>query len=306
MSKRGWTVIVVPRGSSTSRVVEVSNTALKLAGSLAVAAVMIALLLGYGTISRSVNLARAKAVAAENERLGDELTVIHGRLAGLADTLTVLEKRDSQLRVLANLNPIDPQVQAAGIGGPRPGIPAEAPTGVLAERAGQVRVDLNAMIRRANLLARSFAETADSLAEHTERLGATPSILPTQGWLTSAFAAMREHPILHENRPHEGIDITAPAGTPIEAPANGQVTFSGWETGYGNMVVIDHGYGVVTRFAHASRLLVGAGAKVRRGQAIALVGNTGLSTAPHLHYEVHVRGRPVNPLKYILPTVITD
>jgi murein DD-endopeptidase MepM/ murein hydrolase activator NlpD len=80
----------------------------------------------------------------------------------------------------------------------------------------------------------------------------------------------------------------------------------GWEAGYGNMVVIDHGYGIVTKFAHASRILVRVGERVRRGDRIALVGNTGLSTGPHLHYEVHVNGRAVDPRRYILPAVVTD
>ena len=167
-------------------------------------------------------------------------------------------------------------------------------------------MDLDALIRRANLLARSFSEAGDSLALHADRLAATPSIMPTAGWLSSAFSRMRFHPILHEARAHEGLDVSAPMGTPIEAPANGTVIQAEWEAGYGNTIVIDHGFGIVTKFAHASRLLVKVGAKVHRGDRIALVGNTGLSTGPHLHYEVHVNGRPVNPLRYILPGVVTD
>lgn len=306
MKKSRWTVIVVPQGSSTSRVIEVSHTAVKLVGTLAIAAAMVALLLGYGTVAKTLDMGRAKAVAEENARLGQELGLIQGRLDALTDTVRSLEKRDSQLRLLANLEPISSEVHAAGIGGPRPEVPAADQPSILLARSSEVRVDLNALIRRATLLTRSFREAADSLSAHTDRLAATPSIMPTQGWLTSAFQAMRVHPILHEARPHEGVDITAPAGTPIEAPARGKITFSGWETGYGNMVVIDHGYGIVTRFAHASKLLVAVGAKVDRGQRIALVGNTGLSTSPHLHYEVHVGGRPVNPLKYLLPDVVTD
>lgn len=307
MKKSRWTVIVVPQGASTSRVIEVSHTAVKLVATLALATVMVALLLGYGTIAKTLDMRRAREIADENARLAGELGTIEGRLQALGDSMASLEKRDSQLRLLANLEPISAEVHAAGIGGPRPeAAQGEAESSVLLERAGEVRVDLGALIRRANLLTRSFREAADSLSAHTERLAATPSIMPTQGWLTSAFQSMREHPILHLARPHEGVDITAPAGTPIEAPASGKVTFAGWETGYGNIVVIDHGFGIVTRFAHASRLLIRAGAKVVRGQRIALVGNTGLSTAPHLHYEVHVNGRPVDPLTYVLPNVVTD
>jgi len=306
MKKSRWTVIVVPQGSSTSRVIEITETAVKLGAILALGAVIVALFLGYGTVARSINMYQAQAIAEENTRLAADLQTIQGRLARLTDSISALEIHDNRIRLLANLQPIDPQVHAAGIGGPAPlDNRTEAP-GELELRASAVRVDVDALIRRANLLTRSFREAADSLASHTDRLAATPSIMPTTGWLSSAFAAMREHPILHVARPHEGVDITAPMGTPIEAPARGRVTFSGWETGYGNMVVIDHGYGIVTKFAHASRLLVRAGDRVERGQRIALVGNSGLSTSPHLHYEVHVNGRPVNPLRYLLPDVVTD
>ena len=298
--------MVVPQGSGQTRVIEVTHASLKRAVGFGVAGLAMALLLSFGTISKTVNMSRARAIEQENARLAQELAVIQGRMTVLADSLASLEKRDSQIRLLANLEPIDPQVHAAGIGGPRPAAADSEGKSPLLEEAGLTRVDLNALIRRANLLTRSFREAADSLAAHSERLAATPSILPTQGWLSSAFARMRSHPILHLSRPHEGVDITAPAGTPIEAPANGTVKFAGWEAGYGNTLIIEHGYGITTRFAHASRLLVGKGARVRRGDRIALVGNSGLSTAPHLHYEVHVNGNPVNPLKYILPDVVTD
>ncbi|MHB1327663.1 MAG: M23 family metallopeptidase [Gemmatimonadales bacterium] len=306
MKKNRWTIIVVPQGSSRSRVIEITETAMKLGAILALGTVIVALFLGYGTVARSINMYEAKAIAEENTRLAADLNAIQGRLARLTDSISTLEVHDSRIRLLANLEPIDPQVHAAGIGGPVPVDGAGEPAGELEARAGTVRVDVDALIRRANLLTRSFREAADSLASHTDRLAATPSIMPTAGWLSSAFAAMREHPILHTARPHEGVDITAPKGTPIEAPARGRVTFAGWETGYGNMVTIDHGYGIVTRFAHASRLLVKVGARVERGQRIAMVGNSGLSTSPHLHYEVHVNGRPVNPLRYLLPDVVTD
>lgn len=305
MAKRRWTIVVVPQGSSASKIIEVSTTALKLVGSAAVAVTLLAALLGYGTLRRSVNLGRSERLERENATLARDLEVVHGRLSTLADTIATFEARDGRLRLLANLDPIDPAVHASGIGGPRL-TPLEAPASPLLGRAGQVRVDLNAMIRRANLLARSFLEAGDSLALHAERLAATPSIMPTAGWLSSAFSRMREHPILHEVRAHEGMDVSAPMGTPIEAPANGVVTQAGWEPGYGNIVVIDHGFGIVTKFAHASRILVRVGARVRRGEQIALVGNTGLSTGPHLHYEVHVKGIAVNPARYILPAVIVD
>jgi murein DD-endopeptidase MepM/ murein hydrolase activator NlpD len=198
-------------------------------------------------------------------------------------------------------------VHQAGIGGPAPGTADRlARAGVLGARTEEIKVDLDALIRRANLLASSFREAADSLSLHRDRLSAMPSLMPTTGWLSSAFTSMRMHPILHVARPHEGIDVTAPMGAPIAAPAAGTVISTGWETGYGNTIEINHGFGIVTRYAHTSKILVHQGQHVSRGQQIALVGNTGLTTGPHLHYEVHVNGKPVDPLKYVLPEAIVD
>ena len=306
MAKRRWTVVFVPHDSEPSRIMEVSYRVVKTAIAGAVIAAGAALVLGYVTVSRSVDLSKSSHLAQENARLEQQLDELNNRLTGLADTISRISQRDARIRVLANLDPIDPQVQAAGIGGPTvTGAEGDAGSGM--RRTSEIRVDLNALIRRANLLASSFKEATDSLAVHSARLAATPSIMPTQGWLTSAFSSMRSHPILHMARPHEGIDVTAPMGTPIEAPAAGVVRDAGWEAGYGNTVVIDHGFGTVTKFAHASKILVREGQRVARGQRIALVGNTGLATGPHLHYEVHVNGRPVDPLRYVLPEhVVTD
>jgi murein DD-endopeptidase MepM/ murein hydrolase activator NlpD len=306
MAKRRWTVVFVPHDSEPSRIVEVSYRVIKAAIGGAVLAAGVALMAGYLTVARTVDFSRSARLTQENARLQQQLCELNDRLTGLADTLARISQRDARIRVLANLEPIDPQVQAAGIGGPMVG-EVEGEVGSAMRRTSEVRVDLNALIRRANLLASSFQEAAESLSVHSARLSATPSIMPTQGWLTSAFSSMRSHPILHVARPHEGIDVTAPMGTPIEAPAAGVVRDAGWEAGYGNTIVIDHGFGTVTKFAHCSKLLVREGQRVSRGQRIALVGNTGLATGPHLHYEVHVNGRPVDPLRYVLPEhVVTD
>jgi len=307
MAKRRWTVVLVPPTSEPSKIIEVSYGVLKsLAVAVGVVAIL-ALLLGYAAVSRTADQQRTARLTQENGRLEQQLGEINGRLATLTDTLSRIAQRDARIRVLANLEPIDPQVQAAGVGGPsEPAPPGAAETPAI-RQSHEIRVDLNGLIRRANLLALSFGEAADSLATHSARLAATPSIMPTQGWLTSAFSSMRTHPILHIARPHEGIDVTAPMGSPIEAPAAGVVIETGWESGYGNTVSIDHGYGILTKFAHTSKILVHEGQRVSRGERIALVGNSGLATGPHLHYEVHVNGRPVDPLKYVLPEhVVTD
>jgi murein DD-endopeptidase MepM/ murein hydrolase activator NlpD len=307
MAKRRWTLVLVPHGSEPSRIFEVSYNLLRGVAAVFGVLVILGLLAGYATIIHTTDLSRAARLQQENASLAREIGELHGRLTGLSDTLSSISRRDARIRVLANLEPIDPQVQEAGIGGPGSSDLNLSGLSGLTRRSAEVRVDLGALIRRANLLASSFKEAADSLSLHTARLAATPSIMPTQGWLSSAFSAMRTHPILHLARPHEGIDVSAPMGSPIEAPAAGVVSDAGWETGYGNTITINHGFGIVTKFAHASKLLVKTGQRVARGQRIALVGNSGLATGPHLHYEVHVNGRPVDPLKYVLPEgVVTD
>jgi len=306
MAERKWTLVIVPPGSGASKAVEVSQALLKIAAGFGVVLVLSALLLGYGTVSRSVSLQRSSALQRENADLAEQIGQLNGKLDVLSDTLRLIAQRDAKIRLMANLEPNDPQVQQAGIGGPAPEGGIARPITVLARRAEEVRVDMAGLIRRANLLAFSFKEATDSISAHRDRLVAMPSIMPTTGWLTSAFASMREHPILHYARPHEGIDVQAPLGAPIQSPGAGVVISTGWETGYGNTVEIDHGYGITTKFAHCSKILVHQGQRVKRGDLIAQVGNTGLATGPHLHYEVHVRGQPVDPLRYVLPQVVVD
>jgi len=128
-------------------------------------------------------------------------------------------------------------------------------------------------------------------------VAATPSLLPIHGWISSPFG-YRRHPYDGGYRLHAGVDIAADPGTPVRAPANGTVIFAGYREGYGKVVVIDHGYGIRTLFAHTARLYTSLGVRVRRGSVIAEVGSTGMATGPHLHYEVRKNGVPVNPITF--------
>jgi murein DD-endopeptidase MepM/ murein hydrolase activator NlpD len=126
----------------------------------------------------------------------------------------------------------------------------------------------------------------------------TPSVWPVRGWVTSHFGN-RTSPFSGILKFHEGMDIAAQTGVPVVAPADGVVIRAGFGTGYGNMVEVSHGYGIKTLFAHNSRLNVKAGQRIKRGDVVAYVGDSGSSTGPHLHYEVRVNGLPVNPVRYL-------
>jgi len=124
-----------------------------------------------------------------------------------------------------------------------------------------------------------------------------PSSWPARGWITSIFGSKRGWG--GNNRFHEGIDIAGPRGTPVVAPGDGVVTFTGYKGGYGKTIVVDHGYGISTLYGHCSMLYVEEGQRVKRGGLIAAIGNTGRSTGPHLHYEVRVDGVPIDPMLYL-------
>ncbi len=244
----------------------------------------------------------------ENEILTNELAGIHERVAGLEADLGILADKDAELRVLAGLEEIDEEVLQAGVGGPgRPTLQENALYPLdeeAAEEAFAAIYDLDALERRSRLLRTSMLEASDSLTAHRDLLESTPSILPTNGRLTSGFSNARLHPIHNRELPHEGVDISAPRGTPVLAAANGRVVRAGRRAGYGLVVELDHGYGFSTLYGHASQVLVRPGQRVERGDVIAQVGNTGIATSPHLHYEVRVGHRPVNPMNYVISGAI--
>jgi len=308
-ANRRWTILIVPHGAHASRGVEVSARAFKWLAGVGSVALTGLLVFAVMTVTKSINLTRLDRMESVNQLLNQELEVARQQVAELKDTIGAITVRDRQVRLLAGLQPTNPDVQLAGIGGPvgqwsqREQLLAEDQGG---RAALDLRLELDGLIRRASLLAGSFVQASESLASHNDRLRATPSIMPTLGYLSSRFTQSRIHPIFHEARAHEGIDIAAPMGTPIEASASALVVDVGSGAGYGLMVTLDHGYGLVTRYAHLSKALVRAGQRVKRGDAIAEVGRSGLATAPHLHYEVMVRGKQQDPLKFIFPENIVD
>lgn len=307
MPARRWTILIVPPAAGESRSLTISLVALRVTLGIVAVIAAAALGLGYTSISKAIALSQLDRIERRNELLTQELDRTEALLAVVADTIEAISKQDLKVRLLAGLEPTDPGVQQAGIGGPIGKWTEDEQ--ILSESVGgrrmlAMRTDLATLIRRASLLANSFDAAADSLDAHVDLLKRTPSIRPTKGWQTSLFSQQRMHPIYHDDRPHEGIDIAAQLGTPILAPAAGIVKSVFQNSGYGLMVVIDHGDGVVTRYAHCDKALVRTGQRVSRGEKIALVGRSGIATAPHLHYEVLLNGRPQDPLKYIFHTIV--
>jgi len=284
MSKRTWTVVIVPHGSESPRHLNVSERSIRVAKWGAGFAGGI-VLLAAGLIGLSMARGSALGMLGLDSR-DHEMLVMRHRIALLQDTVASLAKRGDQMRLLAGL-PVSDSI-------------GTTPSSLVGP------VDMDTLIRRANDLSASFAEVSNRLSKNVERLASTPSIMPTTGWLSSEFSRSRFHPILHKARPHEGIDLAAPYGTPVVAPASGTIERITTQTGYGLVLEIDHGNGVETKYAHLSRVLVHVGQRVTRGEPIAAIGNSGLSTGPHLHYEVHVNGKVVDPLTYVLPGAIPD
>jgi murein DD-endopeptidase MepM/ murein hydrolase activator NlpD len=166
------------------------------------------------------------------------------------------------------------------------------------DRVGFLRREAERLGLVADARALSLSELVDQLEDKHQRLASSPAIWPARGWLTSRFGP-RISPFTGERQFHAGLDIAGAEGTQIVAPADGRVAFVGEKGPLGNTVMIDHGFGIRTQYGHNQKVLVKPGETVHRGEVIALLGNSGRSTGPHLHYVVEVNGKAVNPIDYI-------
>lgn len=262
------------------------------------------LLLGLGLVTsgyigKFVDISMLKKLEIENRILRGKLAEFDRKAGDLQASIDRFVEFDTKLRVMAGLQPIDPDIRQVGVGGYERSPLLNDVSHQTAARLQASEQGLDKLLREAKLQGESFDEVVASLQEQRNRWDRTPSIQPSPGWIISPFGFRRD-PLVGELRMHEGIDIAGPEGTIIVASANGTASFVGYRSNYGLCLEIEHGYGVSTRYAHCSMIKVEQGQTVVRGQLVALVGQTGRATGPHLHYEVVVNGQPVDPQEYIL------
>jgi hypothetical protein len=263
------------------------------------------ILLGYF----SFDYVMMRQEVLELNRLREETQLQRSQILFFSEKIGEVEKKiagmrefDRRLRMLANLESSgDGMKRFLGVGGPPPADIRETLLlqGNEAELVQQMRHDLERLDGEAAGEGDSLRELESLLQNKEVQLANTPSIWPARGWLTSGFG-YRISPFTGLRQRHEGIDISNRVGAPVIAPADGLVTNIGREWGFGKILIISHGFGFTTRYAHLHRINVKIGQKVNRGIQVGEIGNTGRSTGPHLHYEVMVNGVPVNPMKYIL------
>ena len=231
-------------------------------------------------------------VREERDRLAERSQEIESTLADLRRKVDQFERRTEKMASLAGLNM--PSLSHSGLGQPN-GIANMAP----ALRADVLKSEAEDLSDRSALLERRLDVVERELTERSERLARVPSLLPVPGLIGGGFGWRRD-PFTGAKQFHRGVDLSAPPGTPVFAPADGIVLAADREGGYGNVLTISHGDGMVTRYGHLSAFKAKAGEEVRRGDTIALVGSSGRSTGPHLHYEVLLEGRQVDPMAYVL------
>jgi murein DD-endopeptidase MepM/ murein hydrolase activator NlpD len=289
-----YTVLIANRGTGAVRRLTISR---RVVLSLGAAVVGLPVLIGIG--ASGARQSEWSGIVAANETLraeNDSYRVATGELAGQIDALqtalgdlTQQAELDPETRAAIERLPAVVRSRATGGGRMRPAAPAPAASpentfgilrgllGVLETRLASVRTDI----------------------EHTQALArATPSIWPVAGWLTSRYGA-RLDPFTGAPDFHAGLDISANRGTPVRATADGVVELAGYNGDYGNSVLIGHGFGISTRFAHLSGFAARVGQRVRRGEVVGYVGMTGRATSPHLHYEILVLGQTFNPLRLL-------
>lgn len=278
--------------------IEIKNFRRKLLLSLTSATFMISLIVFgvYTVISNFTNSkSDIKVLIAENNALKSKLVQISDQFSLLNTQLDSISSKNNDLRIMANLPPLSEDERQVGVGGNK--IFSDLDFSSLSgnEDISSALALVDEVTRKLEFEKNYYKKITAKLKENKILYESIPALKPCAGTLAEHGFGMRFHPILHINRMHDGVDIITDTGTPVYAPGNGTVTFAGSRNGYGLCVVIDHGFGYESLYAHLSNSNVKVGQKIKRGMNIARTGNSGLSIGPHLHYEVHHDGVKLNP-----------
>lgn len=246
-----------------------------------------------------IDMPKEKALRKENEALRSRVDQLDSRLNTAIAVMDNLAERDNNLyRVIMQINPLTASRRYAGLERFRAGDIRNLPDN---EKLTEVTRKLELLERQVYVQSQSFDRLAEAINQNSDRLSHIPSIQPVSEEDMTQMASgygWRVDPIYGTSKHHDGMDFAAPTGTSVYATGDGTVTTAGWNNAYGNCIDINNGYGYTTRFAHLSEILVNPGQKVKRGDLIGKVGNTGKSTGSHLHYEVRLKGVPQNPVNY--------
>lgn len=329
--KKTITLYFVTNDEKSTRKVTLPVSYFKTLG-FAIVFILIALLAAiidyFGLLAQSVE---NKKLKTENLNLQKQFQVVEGKLDSLQSALdrvgaissklklitdTHMKERAERLSFPAQINTADDAIATKNsermtseeFYDQDPSINTENPVNTLKGELASEKsnsnyatlvIKIDKAVKDSLLKEQSVIQLWESLSDSQSLLAATPSMRPARGPVGSRFG-YRADPINGKMKMHAGLDIVVPPGTPVRAPADGVVSFAGWDDFYGKLVSIDHGFGVLTRYGHNSQIYVQVGQKVEKYDVISAVGSTGRSTGPHLHYEVRVNGVPVNPANYIL------
>jgi murein DD-endopeptidase MepM/ murein hydrolase activator NlpD len=268
--------------------------------------VLIAIVSVAWSLSLLSDAREAEVLRTENSTLRGEIDSLDHRLENVVQVVDRLEHFESKLRTLTMISDPERNLAMGPVEGPENETKAKKTTNELKRDLmtdKEAAIFTSANVGLAEKRAESVIAGAEKLSVLLEGqhalLSATPSRRPSRGYVTSLYG-MRIDPFTGLTQLHSGIDFSARLGAPAHATGDGMVIFSGKQGAYGNLVEVDHGHGLVTRYAHLGKMHVKIGEKVKRGQAIAEIGNTGRSTGPHLHYEIRVNGIPQDPRRFML------
>jgi murein DD-endopeptidase MepM/ murein hydrolase activator NlpD len=298
MSNRFYTIMIIPENSARPRQIHVPAWAVRaLMIALPIfALIIITLFLDYRFVANQVY--ENRELQSENRKLRQNVQLYQNRLDTLDSNLSRIENFSARLKMITNL--MDKDSLSKQIELPPPNASTNTQFASLPSEDPKTEEPFERLSSKSLTLEQELHDLYELLSDQKSFLNALPTKKPADGYFTSGFG-VRVSPLGDGGeKMHEGLDIANAVGTPIRSPAQATVAFAGRKSGYGQIVVLDHGYGLETWYGHTSKILVKPGQLVKRGQSIALIGNSGRSTGAHLHYEVRVHGIPVDPLAYIL------